>query len=188
MIDQAGWIAGMNRYQAADQGGTLLHPSLIVIHYTAGVSFDSDLRTLTAESDPKVSAHFLVGPDGESAQLVSCKRIAHHAGQSSWQGRSGCNTFAIGVEVVNPGYARPGIKWAHTATVSAVHKHGGPRRDWYLYTDAQYQAIARIVREVWGMYGECAVVGHDDIAPGRKIDVGPAFSFQTLMDLCPPVP
>ncbi|MEY1662579.1 1,6-anhydro-N-acetylmuramyl-L-alanine amidase AmpD [Isoalcanivorax beigongshangi] len=102
----------------------------------------------------EVSAHFYIRRHGDIRQYVACDRRAWHAGQSSWQGRSGCNDFSIGIELEGTD---------HTP-----------------YTNAQYRSVVALVRALLLQYptlSEQAIVGHSDIAPGRKTDPGAAFDW-----------
>jgi AmpD protein len=110
--------------------------------------FYRDLRGL------RVSAHFLIRRSGEILQFVPCSRRAWHAGASSWQGRSRCNDFSIGVELEG------------TDTVP--------------YADAQYDALARLARALRRAYPIVDFAGHADVSPGRKTDPGPAFDWNRL--------
>lgn len=180
MNDTDHWIDQATVLPAHDVGGTRLHPEVVVVHYTAGSSVTGAISTLTGPADPKVSCHLIVGPRGELVQCASFRTIAYHAGASTYRGRTGVNSFSVGIELVNPGYKRPGIRWTHTGTKRAEHKHGGPFREWYLYPDAQYDALNDILDLLRRRYGPLPVVGHDDIAPGRKIDPGPAFDWSRV--------
>jgi AmpD protein len=102
----------------------------------------------------RVSSHFLVRRDGRMLQFVPCRRRAWHAGASCWNGRERCNDFSIGIELEGC--------------------------DDDPYTDAQYAALARLVAAIRARYPIEAVVGHSDIAPGRKTDPGPAFDWPRL--------
>lgn len=99
----------------------------------------------------KVSAHFLIRRDGELVQFVPCGRRAWHAGASSWRGRSGCNDFSVGVELEGA--------------------------DDLPYASEQYAALARLTAALERRYPIADLVGHADIAPGRKTDPGPAFDW-----------
>jgi AmpD protein len=99
----------------------------------------------------KVSSHFLVRRDGELLQFVPCAQRAWHAGVSQWQGRDRCNDFSIGVELEGT--------------------------DELSYTVAQYTVLARLTRAIGRRYPIASMVGHSDIAPGRKTDPGPAFDW-----------
>jgi AmpD protein len=105
----------------------------------------------------RVSAHVLVRRDGELVQFVPFGARAWHAGASQHAGRSSCNDFSIGIELEGT--------------------------DDVPYTDAQYRRTAALLRALFQTYGELApsrLVGHSDIAPGRKTDPGPAFDWARL--------
>lgn len=102
----------------------------------------------------QVSSHFLVRRDGALQQFVSCDARAWHAGASSFEGRTRCNDFSIGVELEGT--------------------------DDLPYTAAQYDTLAALTRALREHYPIQAVAGHADIAPGRKTDPGPHFEWQRL--------
>ncbi len=102
----------------------------------------------------KVSSHLLVRRDGELTQYVRFTDRAWHAGQSSHAGREACNDFSIGIE----------LEGADTVP----------------YEDAQYRVLANVVAALCSAYATLSterVVGHSDIAPGRKTDPGTAFDW-----------
>ncbi|MEQ6341244.1 MAG: 1,6-anhydro-N-acetylmuramyl-L-alanine amidase AmpD [Gammaproteobacteria bacterium] len=105
----------------------------------------------------RVSTHVLIRRDGEIIQYVSLQQRAWHAGQSCFDGRNRCNDFSIGIELEGC--------------------------DDQPYEDAQYLALAEVVREMMAAYPAITpdrIVGHSDIAPGRKTDPGPAFEWDRL--------
>jgi len=108
----------------------------------------------------RVSAHFVIRRNGELLQFVPCARRAWHAGVSSWRGRNRCNDFSVGIE----------LEGADTAP----------------YESAQYRMLARLLKALYRRYAYRHVVGHSDIAPGRKTDPGPAFDWQRLAQLIKP--
>jgi AmpD protein len=102
----------------------------------------------------RVSAHVLIRRDGELVQYVPFTRRAWHAGASSHCGRERCNDFSIGIEIEGA--------------------------DSVPYEPAQYAVLASLVRALreWApSLAGAPVVGHSDIAPGRKTDPGPAFDW-----------
>lgn len=99
----------------------------------------------------RVAAHFLIRRNGELIQFVSCNQRAWHAGVSTWQGRTNCNDFSIGIELEGC--------------------------DQIAFEDAQYLALNHLLAELGRRYPVEAVVGHSDIAPGRKTDPGPCFDW-----------
>lgn len=102
-----------------------------------------------------VSAHFLIRRQGELLQFVACDQRAWHAGVSSWQGRERCNDFSIGIELEGC--------------------------DELPFTDAQYLRLNWLLSALQQRYPGCALAGHADIAPGRKTDPGPCFSWERVM-------
>jgi len=99
----------------------------------------------------RVSAHFFIRRDGGLVQFVSCLERAWHAGASSWQGRSNCNDFSIGVEL-------EGL-------------------DSLPFENAQYATLVHLTRALRANYPLRAIAGHSDIAPGRKTDPGLGFDW-----------
>jgi N-acetylmuramoyl-L-alanine amidase len=177
------WLEGVDTVPAHDVGGHMAHPSVVVIHYTAG-NFDSSLRTLTAPTDPKVSAHVLIDRDGSITQTVGFDRIAYHAGVSQWQGRPGVNTFGFGLELVNLGWHGKPLRRDSKVygSLVAAHKNGGRYLAWEPYAEAQVEAAASVCKALVEAYGPLAIVGHDDIAPGRKLDPGPAWDMPAFIE------
>lgn len=102
----------------------------------------------------EVSAHFLIRRDGQLLQFVSCDFRAWHAGKSSWRGQEDCNDYSIGIEL-------EGLE-------------GG------LFEPAQYTSLARLLRALARRYSLGEVVGHEDVAPGRKKDPGAGFEWRLL--------
>jgi AmpD protein len=102
----------------------------------------------------KVSSHLLIRRDGSIRQYVPFHRRAWHAGVSKYQDRERCNDFSIGIEL--------------EGTISVA------------YTDIQYRCLADVVRKLLEDYPKLSsrrIVGHSDIAPGRKTDPGPYFDW-----------
>lgn len=104
----------------------------------------------------EVSAHLLIRRDGEMVQFVPFDQRAWHAGVSSFEGRSGCNDFSIGIELEGD--------------------------DVTPYTDKQYDVLSRVIVSLIKAYSipEQHLVGHCDIAPNRKTDPGPVFQWSRL--------
>jgi len=103
----------------------------------------------------RVSAHFVIDRAGKATQFVACGQRAWHAGKSEWQGRPECNDFALGIEII-----------------------GDEQQP---FTDAQYRETARLCRVLMKRYpaiGCERIVGHRDIAPGRKWDPGRQWDWQ----------
>jgi AmpD protein len=107
----------------------------------------------------RVSAHCLIQRDGNIVQYVSFNDKAWHAGVSCYQGREKCNDFSIGIELEGT--------------------------DDIPYTEVQYQQLSRVSRSLIGTYAslENNIVGHCDIAPGRKTDPGAVFDWPNFRAL-----
>jgi N-acetylmuramoyl-L-alanine amidase len=179
LFDTNGQIA----YRASPNVGSVIRPEALVIHFTAGSSHDSSVDWL-CNPTAQASAHLVIGRAGEMTQLVPFNIKAWHAGVSQWQGRSGLNSWSIGIELDNQGMlTREGSAWKSwfKATVpddqviQAVHRNGGPLAGWQIYTEAQIAKALDVSIVLARHYGLTAVLGHDDVAPGRKTDPGPAF-------------
>jgi N-acetylmuramoyl-L-alanine amidase len=170
-----------------NKGGKVEHEYL-VMHYTAGRDAESTIRTLT-DSKYKASAHLVISRDGAITQLVPFDTAAWHAGISSWEGREGLNRLSLGIELDNAGaLTRHGARWRawfgaeydDEEVIEAAHKHDTTPRGWHLYTPEQLDATLDVATLLVARYGLRDVVGHDDIAPGRKTDPGPAFPMQSF--------
>jgi AmpD protein len=106
----------------------------------------------------RVAPHLLIDRTGDIEQFVAFDRGAWHAGQSSWRGRPSCNRFSLGIELEGT--------W-----------NSG-------YTDAQYVALTEVCAALCVHYpslSPSAIVGHQEIAPGRKQDPGPCFDWPRLL-------
>ncbi|MDT7933611.1 MAG: N-acetylmuramoyl-L-alanine amidase [Sphingomonadaceae bacterium] len=160
-------------------------PEIAVIHFTGGGSARSSAAWFADPRNRSSSAHVVIDRDGSVIQCVPFDRQAWHAGVSAWRGLTGLNRYSWGIELANWGWLqRMGAGWADGAgrpvqgAVLAAHRHGNPGGDagpigWEPYPSAQVAAAAALC----GALGVREVVGHDDIAPGRKSDPGPAFDM-----------
>jgi len=159
----------------------------VVMHYTGGASFSASVAWLTSKSSA-VSAHLVIGRDGEVAQLVPFDLRAWHAGTSAWKGYTGINNYSIGIELDNAGMMkRSGSQWVSTfgrvypdAEVLAAPHKSVPNviYGWHNYTEAQLKSAAEVVAALVKAYGIQEIIGHDDVATGRKWDPGPAFPME----------
>lgn len=164
-------------------GGTC-RPRFLVMHFTAG-GYDGAVSWLCNPA-AKASAHLVVGEGGEVTQLVGFDRTAWHAGRSEWAGVNGLNPVSIGIELANYGelsgapgrWTGPGGRPVPDARVKiARHANGGRETGWHTYPAAQLAAALDIARALHAVYHFEDVVGHDQIAPHRKTDPGPAFDM-----------
>lgn len=169
-----------------NRGGALSHgPKVIVVHDTAGSSFASSVSWLK-NRDAKASAHLVVSKDGTNiAQLVPFNQVAWHAGKSSYEGRSGVNSFSIGIEFDNPG------RLDHLGRAWFGSKVGGDRVQvstpehgdgfWSPYTEDQLNAGREIIAALGKAYPTIErVVGHWYVSPGRKFDTNPLFPMEVM--------
>lgn len=171
-LNKNGWLHGARQVASPNYD---LRPdpedvSLIVIHcmslpegqYGTGYCEDLFLNQLDFEADPsfadlkdlQVSSHFLINREGEITQFVSTENRAWHAGQSHFQGRANCNDFSIGIELEGTDHSP--------------------------FTDEQYTILENLIlvlRKRYPAMTQDRVVGHSDIAPGRKTDPGACFDW-----------
>jgi len=174
----SGWIPGVRAVESpnCDARPQDELPSLIVVHSISlppgqfGDRYIDALFTNTLPvqqheyfaqiADLRVSAHALIERDGQLTQYVSFLNRAWHAGESNFCGRLACNDFSIGIE----------LEGADDVPFEAV----------------QYCVLAALIgslRNTWPSLRDAAVVGHCDIAPGRKTDPGPSFEWARLHSL-----
>ncbi|MCX6155255.1 MAG: N-acetylmuramoyl-L-alanine amidase [Candidatus Kapabacteria bacterium] len=166
-------------------------PDTIIIHYTAGRNAKESVSTLCNPAH-QASAHVVIGRDNSITQLVNFNTVAWHAGQSSYGGRDGFNQYSIGIEIDNCGYLiKQGddfLSWfggAYRLSDAFEGKHRNPQvkyEYWLRYTRWQIQTVEEICRLLIAEYGIKCILGHEEIAPSRKIDPGPAFPLDKLRD------
>ncbi len=188
-----------------DVGGELDELRFVVMHYTAGgsgaASRDYMLKSPTQKqkllgAGRKIyaSAHVIVDRDGSVWQIVPFNRKARHAGRSSWKGLQSLNRCSIGIEIANYGwldpqgdgsYKRPDTpRFAAEDVVVAPMPSETREMGWENYTESQLEAVAEVTRALVYAYPSISeVLGHQEIAPGRKFDPGPAFPMQCFRNL-----
>ena len=160
-----------------------------VIHFTAGATARSSIGFWRTPEAKGAGAHVVIDRDGTIYQCRPFDRTAGHAGVSKWHdGRKsyeGLNSCAIGIELANAGDSYPALKrFSELPPVLARHKHGGPLCEWEAFPEAQYNACEALSRALVARYRLDDVIGHDDIAPQRKADPGPAFPMGRLRLAC----
>ncbi len=175
-----GWISGVKRVPSpyCDDRPDHEAPSLLVVHGISlppgqfGGPYIDRLFTGTLKPDEhpffqqvyrlRVSAHCLIRRDGEVVQYVPFDKRAWHAGVSAYAGRPKCNDFSIGIELEGA--------------------------DDLAYTEEQYDKLAQLTRLVMQDYPVTPerITGHSDIAPDRKTDPGPGFSWRHYRQLLTP--
>lgn len=149
-------------YTSQNQDSRALY---IVLHYTV-LDWEKSLKVLTTGG--QVSAHYLVRDNPvASYALVDENRRSWHAGASFWAGNTNLNSASIGIEIVNTGY---------------VDGPGG--RVYAPFPQAQVDEIIALVRDIQKRHQvkPDRIIGHADIAPGRKQDPGPQFPWKQLAD------
>jgi N-acetylmuramoyl-L-alanine amidase len=149
-------------YTSQNQDSRALY---IVLHYTV-LDWEKSLKVLTTGG--QVSAHYLVRDNPvASYALVDENRRAWHAGASFWAGNTNLNSASIGIEIVNPGF---------------VDGPGG--RIYAPFPQAQVDEVIALVRDIQKRHQirPERIIGHADIAPGRKQDPGPQFPWKQLAD------
>jgi len=140
-------------YRPSPNHGGEIVPELIIIHYTGDDSERGAISWLCA-SKSSVSAHLVINKEGKITQLVPFNIAAWHSGKSSYEGRSGVNSFSVGIENVGSGDFFP---------------------------DEQYEANRAVIAALFEAYPIQDVVGHEDVAPGRKNDPGPNFDWDKVV-------
>ncbi len=136
-------------------------PDMLVLHYTGMASGEAALARMR-DPDAKVSAHYMVEEDGRVFALVPEERRAWHAGVSFWLGQTDINSLSVGIEIVNPG-----------------HDLG-----YTPFPDAQIAAVIDLIADIrtrWIIPDE-RILGHSDVAPGRKVDPGELFPWKRLAE------
>ena len=144
------------RFVDTPNKGGAMTPEFLVMHYTAGSSAEGSVAWMCNPA-AKSAAHLVIGRDGGVTQLAAFNRVAWHAGQSQWAGRSGLNGFSIGIEL-------EGLE-------------GHP------FEAAQYQALTQLAKSIAAHYPLKHVAGHEHIAPGRKADPGAGFDWAKFQHL-----
>ena len=132
-------------------------PQLIVLHFTDQDSAAQSLETLrTSNSGGPVSAHYLIGRDGNIYQLVSDHMRAWQAGPGRWGTMTDLNSASIGLELDNDGHVP--------------------------FPPAQISSLIRLLTDLTTSWHipRAQIIGHEDLAPGRKDDPGPLFPWATL--------
>ncbi|MCP9450218.1 MAG: N-acetylmuramoyl-L-alanine amidase [Nitrospira sp.] len=179
--------SGVSFVETPNKGGELI-PQYLVLHYTAGKSARSSINWLT-NPESKASAHIVLGRDGSICQLAPFNVKTWHAGVSQWDGLSGLNSYAIGIEMDNAGPLKKvgdryqawfGTMYEQSEVLYAKHRLDQEPRWWHAYTEAQIQRALELSRLLVRHYQLREVVGHEDIAPDRKRDPGPAFPLEQV--------
>jgi len=151
----------VERHPSPNFDARTLKPTHIVLHYTDMADCAAALARL-CDPAAKVSAHYLIRQDGHIFQLVDEEKRAWHAGVSYWRGETDMNSASIGIELDHAGHAPDGSMAGFPA--------------------AQMAALVGLLQEIVARHDIAPqnILGHSDIAPGRKIDPGEAFDWAAL--------
>lgn len=164
IIDKETYLADTT-YSAKSQNERI---RFLIFHYTA----TNDASSLKILTQGDVSAHYLIPAEIKYQhnkpvifQLVPDEKRAWHAGVSYWNGRNSINDTSLGIEIVNLGF-----------TEDMLH------RQWYPYSEQQIDLLTRVAKDIIKRYDISPdnILGHSDIAPGRKSDPGPLFPWKQL--------
>lgn len=179
--------------QTPNKGGRI-NPQGIVIHETAGHLQPGSSVDWLCNPKARVSAHLVIERDGAVTQLAEFDEATWHAGRSKWNGRSGCNNFMVGIELVGPGALskKPTTNncaaWFGTAydindfflEKVSCSTHG---TSWWMpFTEQQISVTREICTALANAYdmkpGDIA--GHFEVSPGRKVDPHPLYDMDKL--------
>ena len=151
-------------YRSSPNRGQRRHglpPDMVVIHHTAMETVEAAMERL-CDPAAEVSAHYLIAEDGATIRLVSEDMRAWHAGAGAWGQVRDVNSHSIGIELAN----------------------GGPEAGFPTFPDIQMLALEQILSEILRRRAipPERVIGHSDMAPGRKFDPGPRFNWPRLAE------
>jgi N-acetylmuramoyl-L-alanine amidase len=201
-FDNFGWLDVAVRKPTRNFNAGSGPPELIVMHYTASYEGRSPVQTFL-NPNSSASAHFVVDTDGMITQMVSVRDDAWHAGGGVYQGRDDVNRFAVGVEIVNPGYhfkATDGtvLNWEHKPVTKAELAPfpgmidapdpwvGSHSYLWPKYPEPQLKVVQQLTRALITSYPTIKdIAGHRDVdtVRKRKVDPGPAFPIKRFRDV-----
>lgn len=140
-------------YRASPNRGGYYNPVYLIIHYDASPNATGAISWMLSPKS-KVSAHLHIDRDGNIIQLLPFNVVGWHAGKSEWAGLNGLNQYSIGFELQNTGTQE--------------------------YTSIQLQSSQEAAKACVLHYGLLDILGHSDIAPGRKVDPGKQFPMQSF--------
>lgn len=165
--------------------------NIVVIHHTTA-NFEESVNILTQPSSNSVSSHYLIPEPVDTTytrrklkvfELVPESQRAWHAGSSYWRGKTGLNDQSIGIELVNQTYCNP----QYTEADNFANGEAPRRLCFYPdFAESQIDILIDLLHEILARHPDIKatnIVGHADIAPGRKIDPGPRFPWQRLYQL-----
>lgn len=135
-----------------------MNPYLLILHYTGTkTAEEADAIYMTPD---RVSPHYMIDRNGSIISYVDEKKRSWHAGKSSWNGETDINSASIGIEIVNGGHEHELEEFPAVQIEKLIELINGIRSRWDI--------------------ADHHVLGHSDIAPGRKIDPGEKFPWDLL--------
>lgn len=186
-------LIGVTQSPSPNHGGIII-PKILVIHNTGGGTLAGAVNWFS-NAKSQVSAHLVMDRDGTVIQCVPFNIKGYHAGVSKWKNyakNNSVNWCSIGIELVNAGMCGKTAagqyfdRLAHSITIDNNNIITAPHRNnlkdgvhsWEKYDPRQMRRLIEIARLICRAYQIKEIVGHDDIAPIRKIDPGPAFNME----------
>jgi N-acetylmuramoyl-L-alanine amidase len=142
-------------FKLSPNHGGVCKPEYIIIHYTASETASGAINWML-DPKAKVSANIHLDRAGYYFQLVPFNVTAWHAGKSEWKGLNGLNSHSIGIECQNTGKQE--------------------------YTLEQLNGLVDACKAIVAAYPIKEILGHSDIAPGRKADPGKQFPMAWLRE------
>ena len=141
-------------------------PDTIILHYTAMIT-GSEAEDRLCNAEAEVSSHYLIHEGGRIVQMVPEAARAWHAGASFWAGETDLNSRSIGIEIANLG-----------------HPEGDACRAPAQFEPEQISSVIALCQDIIARWDipSVRILGHSDIAIGRKIDPGEAFPWSALHD------
>jgi N-acetylmuramoyl-L-alanine amidase len=135
----------------------LRKPNFVIIHHTAQNSCEQTLKTFTT-TRTQVSAHYVICKDGTIHHMLNDYLRAWHGGVAKWGNNTDINSSSIGIEIDNNGFEA--------------------------FTDQQISSLLTLLTTLKRAYTIPAAnfIGHQDIAPGRKVDPNVYFPWRRLAD------
>lgn len=132
---------------------------MLVLHYTGMKDAKSAIIRL-CDAAAKVSAHYVVDESGQIFALVDEEKRAWHAGIAYWRGITDINNISIGIEIVNGG-----------------DEFGLPD-----FPAIQISSVIKLSQDILKRHNipPANIVGHNEIAPNRKLDPGEKFPWAKL--------
>ncbi|MEO5914848.1 MAG: N-acetylmuramoyl-L-alanine amidase [Luteolibacter sp.] len=182
------WLTGATRLKYP-AGPEMRIRRFGIAHFTSGATALSSVDFWRSTDAHGAEAHVIIDRDGTIYQIRAFNQKADHAGESTWHDQrttyTWLNSCSIGIEFANGGDDASLIRrYSNLPPVVARHKNGGQITSWEAFPEVQILAGIAVFQAITKAYHLDDVVGHDDIAPRRKVDPGPAFPMQRLREAC----